>query len=319
MVTSFDVTTKYGSPTSVTIFRVDVGDTITNVDVSVLYDIPQMERDLRRIPGQAFKVVIMGICSLDGNSDFPPQVVKFVEDKIGGKLLEGMIVLSLSNVMFVHLLTLRERMADGSYPRAGYRIKNDLLEKRYCIKNENQMFLLHEAAKEVFEDLPVLKKMLAATDIRYHESDSLEPETFTPVFLVPNRSKKVSNEFFIIKKSTQDEVEKLQEKIEKQQADYKHVSQTEPGKYVVANIKRKNGTSFWARAKVVKVSVVKKEANVFLIDAGEMHLVKYSRLRHCPNDLFVLPSAAICCSLVGIKPIEVSSGYRLAYISYFEL
>ena len=312
VVTKFQSTNSFGHPTSVDVFRVDVGDTIFDIQISNVHEIPKIERDVRRIPGQAFKVIILGLTGVDGKLDFPPQIVKYVEDKIQGKLLEGMIVLSLSNVMFVHLLTLREKMADGSYPKAGYRIKNDLLEKKYCVKNDNQMFLIHEAAKELFEELPVLKKLLAATDIHYHEDDKLSQGEFSPCYLVASHTKKNINEFFVIKRETLAGIEKLNERIAKEAPSYNAVAQTEPGKYLVANVKRKESSSAntWARAKVVRVNVVKKEANVLLIDTGEMHVVKYSRLKVCPNDVFVLPSAAIGCCLVGIRPVEAAYGYR---------
>ena len=341
VVREFIKTNEYGHPSSVSVFRIDAGDLVCPVLVSSLYQIPTVEKSLRRIPGQAIRVILTGIAPVDGGDEFPPEICKYVEEKLFGESLEAMIVSSIGKYLFVHLLTLRKQLINGEWCASGYRIKSDLIEKHYCVQNNNQMFLLEEAAKPILGDTPSLKSVLAATDNKYYETDTLDVGAYVPVFINPNYLRMSPSEFYAIKQATYKKIFELQKVIGSNSKHYKPKINVERGQLAVAHIKNRYLTEFevaylekfkknvdskgeletsskiyvdgpeWFRVRVREVNVLKKEAVVFLLDLGEAHKVKISRLRQCPPDIFKLPGAAISCSLLDVQPVEITHGFKL--------
>ena len=340
MVRNFVNTNEYGHPSMVSVFRIDAGDVLNSVLVSSLYQIPMTDKSLRRIPGQAIRVILTGIAPVDGGEEFTPEITKYIEEKVFGKSLEAMIVSSIGKYLFVHYLTHREKLSNGEWCTSGYRPKADLLENNYCIRNDRQMYLLEEVLKPVLGDVPSLKSLLAATDTKHHERDSLEVGVYIPVYINPNYKKTSPSEFFVIKQSSYKEIFALQRTMHTNCKLYKTKLHVEPKQFVIAQVKNRCLTDFevaylqkaknissadaremddqifsdaleWYRARVWEVNVAKKTALVFLLDFGEMHEVKISKLKQCPPDIFKIPGAAICCFLSDVKPVEAAYGFKL--------
>ncbi|KAL9974651.1 hypothetical protein ACROYT_G011712 [Oculina patagonica] len=295
-VTKHDHNSK---PVEVAVHYVDRG-----VDESVHVDrLLQLPPQFHSCPFQAVEVFVCGVQPLDKDIEWTDQTSAFVVHLIEGKEMEGKVVLSLGNTMWLDPLVERKYLKSINVTTNVVNVRMELLKEKRATENRQHVRLLRNLCEGVIDLLPLEGTPNSPGEISAEQLPALEtivlPEDgFHSVYVSAVENPGL---FFIQLKSSEESLEELKQKINFGVSRV-NLEGTEItiGSLCVAKFSEDD---LWYRARVLG-SRPDNEYDVFYVDFGDREWVTADRIVPAWTSILQLPLQAIECSLVNVDPRE---------------
>lgn len=284
-------------PKYVEIQYVDKGDFEEDVPIDRLLQLPSQ---FHSFPFQAIQVFACRIQPIDKDTAWTVQGKHFVKHLIEGKEMEGRVVLSLGNTMWLDPLVERKHLKNINVTTNQLNIRMAILKEKFATDNKQHLRLLRSLCEGVIDLSPSEggASGLAENSDEHNpvlETVVLPDDGFQPVYVSAVRN---PNLFFIQLKSSEESLEELRQKInsgvDKVESEECEVS---IGSFCVAKFSEDD---VWYRG-LVMGSRPGNEYDVFFVDFGDQEWVTGDKIISAWSSILQIPLQAVECSLGNVQ------------------
>lgn len=286
-------------PKYVKIQYVDRGAFEDDVLVDRLLQLPSQ---FHSCPFQAVEVFACRVQPLDKDLAWTIQGKHFVKHLIEGKEMEGRVVLSLGNTMWLDPLVQRTRLENINVTTNVVHVRMELLKEKLAAENKQHVRLLRSLCEGVIDLTPLEGGASGLVEnseesSRVLEAAVLPEEGFHSVYVSAVENPSL---FFIQLQASEESLEELRQKINSG-VNKVDVEDTEiaVGSFCVAKFSEDDQ---WYRARVMG-SRPDDEYDVYYVDFGDREWVTGDRIVPAWNSILQLPLQAIECSLINVQPL----------------
>lgn len=277
---------------------VDKGSFEVDVPVDRLLQLPSQ---FHSCPFQAVQVFVCRLQPLDKDIAWTVQGKHFVKHLIEGKEMEGRVVLSLGNTMWLDPLVERKHLKNINVTTNQLNVRMEILKEKYATDNKQHLKLLKNLCDEVI-DLSSLEEGtagLAENSCQHNpalETVALPEDGFHPVYVSAVQN---PNLFFVQLKSSEESLEDLRQKINSGVGKIdSEENEVAIGSFCVAKFSEDDK---WYRG-LVMGSRPDDEYDVFFVDFGDQEWVTGDKIAPAWSGILQLPLQAVECSLVDVQP-----------------
>ncbi|ESO90820.1 hypothetical protein LOTGIDRAFT_233600 [Lottia gigantea] len=258
---------------------------------------------LKVYPPQAVEVYLCRVKPIDNDSEWTPKANSCLFDLINNIIIDGRIVLSLGNTIWVDPLAQREYLENIRSTINKMNIRSELIKNKLATDNpEHVRDLIELFSGKIPIDDTVIKSYLCIEQQEEENESEILPEAleYHDVYVTavdhPGR-------FHVQKINLNQELEDIQDKIKEKILSDEITSLVElpsVGDYCLAPY-HDDQEHRWYRSKVVEIED-EKRVKVFYVDYGDPDSVEFTELKYLPRKYRTLPHQAIECQLADIKP-----------------
>ncbi|CAC5374487.1 TDRD12 [Mytilus coruscus] len=277
-----------------TVKFVDDG-TEQKVEAKKLFDLPQK---LKNISFQAVDVFICRLKPIDSDEDWTPRASMFMHELIEHKELDGRIVLSTENTLWLDPLVEEiELTAVGTKVHKMY-VRSELLKNGFAVDNPKHLQNLYELCKGKIK-IPDINKELHKSDETLSVDLLPENSEFHEVYV---SAVELPNLFFVQRKESCKQLEKMMDCLNNtMDRSDENIPFTEEDLNEAICAAKFPDDDRWYRVKVI---CEQEEGNVevFYGDYGDKRTVTREDLFQLPQDFMMVPFQAIECELAHVQP-----------------
>ncbi|XP_067007566.2 putative ATP-dependent RNA helicase TDRD12 isoform X2 [Anabrus simplex] len=301
-----------GEPEEVLVQYLDHGKW-EEVKIIKLLALPE---DLQKLPPQVVEIFICRLspCDLDWNwgravtlkvSSWLKEVNSVGE--IEGKYIQGQIVLSLNNTLWLDPLECRRALPMVGTSSLVFSVRSDLLKANLAVDNPHHINNLHKLCVKAGLTLPPHRREPTSAPAPLHNSSTEVQWAFLPgeelddVYLCTAENPSV---FFVRLAKWEESLEKLKQELQKV-TEKDEISNVvlQPGAFCLGRFPI---DGLWYRAQVLNVQ--EDAVDLFFVDYGDKATVQKADISSIPESYLTrLPFQAIECALIGVKPMEGDS------------
>eukprot|EP00794_Sanderia_malayensis_P019141 gene19141-21059_t len=268
---------------------------------------------LSNVPPQAIELIVCGVKPVDKSYSWTVEACIRIDDMINGKILEGRIVLSLRNTLWLDPLVQKTRLEELNALAVTLHVGSELLNLGFADKNDSHAKNLRELCKDSLPSVvePFLEKEKKKEKAKREERPEILTDSYETVVLPEDDYQDVyvsavdhPGLFYVQLMQQCSKLDKMEEKIEAVMKVLPNHEESEVDSLVDGSICLAQFTidDKWYRAQILS-SNEDGECHVFYVDHGDREWISKSRLWKAWDELLELPLQAIECSLVHIKPI----------------
>ncbi|XP_052060884.1 uncharacterized protein LOC127701133 isoform X2 [Mytilus californianus] len=277
-----------------TVKFVDDG-TEQKVEAKKLFDLPQK---LKNISFQAVDVFICRLKPIDSDEDWTPRASMFMHELIEHKELDGRIVLSMENTLWLDPLVEEiELTAVGTKVHKMY-VRSELLKNGFAVDNTKHLQNLFELCKGKIK-IPDINKELHKSEETLSVDLLPENSEFHEVYV---SAVELPNLFFVQRKESCKQLEKMMDCLNNtMDRSDENMPFTEEDLNEAICAAKFPDDDRWYRVKVI---CEQEEGNVevFYGDYGDKRTVTREDLFQLPQDFMMVPFQAIECELAHVQP-----------------
>ncbi|XP_076111418.1 uncharacterized protein LOC143079744 isoform X2 [Mytilus galloprovincialis] len=277
-----------------TVKFVDDG-TEQKVEAKKLFDLPQK---LKNISFQAVDVYICRIKPIDSDEDWTPRASMFIHQLIEHKELDGRIVLSMENTLWLDPLVEEiELTAVGTKVHKMY-VRSELLKNGFAVDNPKHLQNLYELCKGKIK-IPDINKELHKSEETLSVDLLPENSEFHEVYV---SAVELPNLFFVQRKESCKQLEKMMDCLNNtmDRCDENMPFTEEDLNEAICAAKFPDDDR-WYRVKVI-CGQEEGSVEVFYGDYGDKRTVTREDLFQLPHDFMMVPFQAIECELAYVQP-----------------
>ncbi|KAJ8302609.1 hypothetical protein KUTeg_019005 [Tegillarca granosa] len=283
-------TNSLGSKMQAEVFFVDEGRK-KNVITHKLYVLPEK---LKAYPQQAVSVYVCRLKPLDKDNEWTSNASMYIDELLNHKELEGRIVLSLENTLWLDPLVERVHLHATKTVINKMHVRSELLKNNFAVDNPEHIEKLYALCKGKVEIPDINKKTEEEPCI---DTEVLpEAQSFHDVYL---QEMELPDLIFLQKKETNKQLDDMMSKLtDRCKSEVKKFRNLQEGSVCLAQCSKDDS---WNRAVVLEI-IDDDNVEVFYADYGDKDTVPRDRIQHIPKEFMNLPFQAIECQLAHIKP-----------------
>ncbi|XP_048461489.1 putative ATP-dependent RNA helicase TDRD12 isoform X3 [Rhincodon typus] len=256
------------------------------------------------LPPQVVEFIVCSVKPIDNEMDWNPQVSRYIKQKISNKSHEAKIALALGNTLWLNPVVRMAKLADLKTTILEYNIRSQIMNSGFGTDNAEHIERLKDLCRVAGLSLPnehsplkqlrydnKLEHVTLKNDGNYHSvviSEFCSPKKFH-VRLVATR-----DAFYAFENE-------INQKVMEKEMFISNSYVPTVGDLCLAFCETEKR---WRRVKILSVVDSKRSYEVFFVDFGTCSYISWNNIHPLLKDALRLPFQAICCSLLGVEPVE---------------
>ena len=292
-------------PKILNVICVDTGKKFEVDPISLM----EFDASCQNIPFQAVEVIMCRVQPLDKDNEWTPKLESYVKERLLNKEVEGNIILSLSNTLWLDPLLLKETVGENTVHQC---IRTHLVRDcKYMEENTEHLPLLYKLCDNKMRINGLLSHHWTRLRAFTYHGEIVLPKVSSikdNVLMVPVRMTAVESPQLVYLQL--EESRKALEELHNEIYQYVNLSsrsistcQLQCGTLILAQ----NPTK-WMRGKIHSIQAdddERMEIDVFFVDTGESEYKMYADIKPLEAQRFLrLPFQAIECSLAHVAPVD---------------
>ncbi|XP_071824728.1 putative ATP-dependent RNA helicase TDRD12 isoform X2 [Apostichopus japonicus] len=266
------------------------------------YNLLALPKAFKNIPYQAVEIICCGAMPPDKENQWTTQANLAIHNMIHGEELEGKIVMSLGNTLWLDPVVQRIKVPDLKTHINRFNVRLELIEKDFAVPNPTHLEKIKELCSgkiDLDTDEHFQRKKQEAKEL------SLKPQ-YECLPIGKSRQVYLSaagspHQFSVQKVENSDQLENLMTEINKDEMLESRIEEEGCKEWAVGDLclAKFQSDDRWYRGKVAELG---ENLEVVFLDHGDQESVPRTELRPMPRYLLEMPFAAIDCTMNHVTP-----------------